>query len=310
MSYVAKIEIESDNGDSALVSDSDDDYGDEGIELDVSPTGLYSAAYTMKTVSGAFQIGGRPAGYDMPVREMTLPFNLYEMDGQPIEETISRFRRMWGSAPHDLRNVRLKYTSDISGTRWLNTYASREIQFTPKKDWNIHGFARAVVSATALNPMYESAMAQDSWSNPSSGEHVGYVTISNPTDQRLWLEWSLDPATEWQFPDFSFNNEKDIDDEFDVGDHADRMIITPVLTKKLSVVSEPMTDTYVNEENNDLSGLFNGVEPLYWVPPYTAPLQVPVQCDGPGDATITVTMRRFWSAESGLEGPLTEWGSV
>ncbi|MFT4202199.1 hypothetical protein [Gordonia sp. (in: high G+C Gram-positive bacteria)] len=300
---MATIEIESDNGDSALVSDRDGDYGDEGIELDVSPTGMFSTGYTMKTISGAFQIGGRQAGYDVPVRELTLPFNLYETDTQTIEETISRFRRMWGSAPFDLHNVRFKHTTELSGLRWLNVYASKEIGFSPQKDWNLQGFARAVVTATALNPMYESTMAQDSWSNPSAGEHVGSVTISNPTDQRLWLEWTLDPATSWRFPDFSFGNEKEIDDDWEINEFDDRMIVTPILTKKLSVMSDPMMDTYINEARADMSALFNGVEPLFWVPPYTPPLQVPVVCNGPADATITVTMRRFWSAEAGLEQP-------
>lgn len=301
MAYVATIEIESDNGDSAVVSAPNGDFGDEGIELDVSPTGMFSTAYTMKTISGAFQIGGRPAGYDVPVRELTLPFNLFATETQTIEETISRFRRMWGSAPFDLRTVKFMNDTDISGLRWLNTYASKEIGFSPKKDWNLDGFARAVVTATALNPMYESEMEQDSWSNPSAGENTGSVTISNPTDQRCWLEWTLDPATEWQFPDFSFGNEKEIDEDWDVNEFDDRMIITPTLTKKLSVMADPMMDTYINDDLSDASDLFNGIEPLFWVPPYTDPIEVPVVCDGAQDATIIVTMRRFWSAESGLE---------
>lgn len=301
MAYVATIELESSNGDSALVSAPGGNFGDEGIELNVSPTGMFSTAYTMKTISGAFQIGGRPAGYEVPVRTLVLPFNLYETETQTIEETISRFRRMWGSAPFDLCNVRFKHTTAISGLRWLNCYATSQIDFSPEKDWNLKGFARAVVTATALNPMYESEQGQDTWSNTSAGSNVGSVIISNPTDQRLWLEWALDPATQWQFPDFSFGNEQEIDDDWEVGDHADRMIITPELTQRLSVMADPMLDTYVNANKSDASDLFNGVEPLYWVPPYTDPIEVPVVCNGPADATISVTMRRFWSAEAGLE---------
>jgi hypothetical protein len=52
-------------------------------------------------------------------------------------------------------------------------------------------------------------------------------------------------------------------------------------------------------------GNFNGVEPVYMVPPYTgteaSPILEPVICFGPAGATATLRQRRFWSAESGLE---------
>lgn len=290
---VATIELETAD-DYWKVSGPNGEYGDEGAELDQDPKGLFSTAFTVRTVSGAYQIGGRMVGKEIPIRQMTLPFNLYDM-GSGIEETISRFRKMWRLG----QTVTWRYTSDISGERWLKVRLSREIEFSPKRDWNLDGYARAVVSAIALQPMYESDPIDESFSNPSAGTHTGWLTLSNPTDQDLWLEWSLDPATSWAFPDFSFGNEKRW--KRTPGIDADRMIVTPALTQRLSIVSDPDYDTYISADGSNASGLFNSVEPLYWVPPYTNPVEVPVICNGPKDATITMTMRRLWSAESGLE---------
>ncbi|MGZ9830219.1 hypothetical protein ACXYTP_25225, partial [Tsukamurella ocularis] len=77
------------------------------------------------------------------------------------------------------------------------------------------------------------------------------------------------------------------------------------LTQMLSIMSDPLMDTYVNADLSNAAGLFNGVEPVYPVPQYTGtqddPILMPVVCRGPAGAKATLAMRRFWSAESGLE---------
>lgn len=290
---VATIEIETDT-DYWKVSGANGEFGEEGAELDQDPQGLYSTAFTTRTISGAYQIGGRAVGEEIPIRHMTLPFNLFDM-GAGIEDTISRFRKTWRRG----RTVTWKYTSDISQTRWLKLRLAQQLEVSPKRDWNLDGYARVVVSAIALQPMYESESEHESWSNPSAGTHTGWLMLSNPTSEDMHLEWSLDPATSWAFPDFSFGNEKRW--RRTVGVDADRMIVTPPLTQKLSVMADPDYDTYVSADRSNAAGLFNGLEPLYWVPAYTEPIEVPVICNGPAGATITMTMRRLWSAESGLE---------
>jgi hypothetical protein len=131
---------------------------------------------------------------------------------------------------------------------------------------------------------------------------TAWFAVWNPTDQPQWLEWTFDPA-QWQFPDFGFGQERLWNRA--VGQDAARMIVTPVLTQKLSVMSDPFMDTYVSADLSNAAGLFNGVEPIYAVPPYTGtedgPILVPVICTGPAGAKCTLRQRRFWSAESGLE---------
>lgn len=133
--------------------------------------------------------------------------------------------------------------------------------------------------------------------------NTGWFEVWNPTDQPLWLEWTFDPALAWRFPDFGFGQERKWGRA--VGQDAARMIVSPELEQLLSVMSDPFMDTYVSADLSNAAGLFNGVEPLYAVPPYTgteeAPVVVPVVCLGPVAATATLRQRRFWSAESGLE---------
>ena len=57
-----------------------------------------------------------------------------------------------------------------------------------------------------------------------------------------------------------------------------------------------METYYVAADKSNVTRLFSGIEPMYWIPPYAEELVVPVQCTGPAGATITCTMRRFWSA--------------
>ena len=133
--------------------------------------------------------------------------------------------------------------------------------------------------------------------------NTGWFEVWNPTDQKLWPEWEFDPAKQWQFPDFGFGQERKWNRP--VGSDAARMIVTPQLTQLLSVMSDPFMDTYVSADLSNAAGLFNGVEPVYPVPPYTgteaAPVLMPVVCKGPAGAKATLRQRRFWSAESGLE---------
>jgi hypothetical protein len=300
----ATIELESEAG-YFKVSDSGD-FGEEGVELDRSPSGIFSTEFTTLTVSGAFQIGGFVAGQEIPVRKMTLTFHLHDI-GDGVEDTVSRFRLLWGSVLH-LLPVTWRYTSEYSGERWLTLLLEKEIKFSQERDWNIQGYAKAVVSAIAVQPNYESPPLQVKATNPMSGTNTIWLPVWNQTDMKGWPEWSLKPgssATKFSFADFSFGNEQEIDATWTVGQHASRMIVTPAISTMWSVMSEPMMDTYVAANLSNANGQMGGVEPLYWIPPHTGgpndPVLLPVTIEGPAGAEAVFTLRNFWSAESGLE---------
>lgn len=177
---------------------------------------------------------------------------------------------------------------------------------------------RGVLTSSATNLSGTGTFLQDRSVTINYAANTGWFDVWNPTDQRLWLEWTFDPAKKWQFPDFAFGQERKWGRA--VGQDAARMIVTPPLTQMLSVMSDPFMDTYVNADLSNAAGLFNGVEPTYSVPPYTGteldgiairPTIMPVVCNGPAGAKATLRQRRFWSAESGLEQPEDwEYGSV
>lgn len=464
---VATITLASSNGDTVVVSDSNGDYLADEIILDTGPDGIYDTRFTVRTMSGAFQPGGRIVGDTVPIRELVLPFHL-------TPASRRRFQKLWGT-PGNFRRVRYHYDGP-SGRRSLTLRLSKEIAYTTEDgyDADLDDAYHAVVSAIAVNPMFESAEDVAEWINPgnftvylaatsgtftlgygpagaaaltaaisynadaatvqsslealptigagnvtvtgdpgrwtvrtpttcpgmltvdgtslaplsfsitlgtlsytitiggqttapisfissaatlrqaieqlsnigtggvtvtatffgyalsfmtgplngflvalftgksTAGIHIarvvanpntGWFDVWNPTDQDLWPEWELDPATQWQFPDFAFGQERKWNRA--VGQDAARMIVTPELTQLLSVMSDPFMDTYLNADLSNAAGLFNGVEPIYPVPQYTGtaddPVTMPVICRGPSGAKATLRQRRFWSAESGLE---------
>lgn len=479
---VATITLDSDNGDWVVVSAPNDEYLADEIILDTDPKGMYATGFTVRTISGAFETGGRIVGEQVPIREMVLPFWL-------TPASRMRFQRLWGT-PGNFRKVTYTYDGP-SGPRSLVLKLSKEIEYTTEDgfDADIDVEYHAVVSAIAINPMYEAAEDVAAYVNPddrffvdivatggtfpltftprvgspatttvftvvivgtggtfpltftptvgspatttglaynasiatvqsalealpcvgagnvtvtgtagnyfavfkvpgvltgsatsltgsghainiTSGipwnaapavvqsalealppvgsgkvtvtgtpddylvvfavgtngvltgsatnltgptpsitinyaENVGWFEVWNPTDQPLWLEWDFDPAVRWQFPDFSFGQERRWNRA--VGEDAARLIVTPQLTQMLSVMADPFMDTYVNADLSNAAGLFNGVEPVYMVPPYTGtadvPVMEPVVVNGPAGATATLRQRRFWSAEAGLEMP-------
>ena len=373
---VSTITLESSNGDSVVVSAPNDEYLEDDIILDTDPDGMYDVGFTVRTVSGAFEIGGRPVAEDIPIRNPKLPFWL-------TPASRPRFQRLWGT-PGNLQKVKCTWDGP-SGPRWLILKLAQEIKYTTEGgfDADIDKVYHAVVSAHAYNPMYESAEDVQTFTNPGArftvvpgagptfnltfndetasgiavganqatllaalealpSVGVGNVTVTgspsswvvvfhvlgnaligsgatvtggyqintgwfevwNPTDQQMWLEWEFDPvATYWQFPDFSFGQERKWGRP--VGADSARMIQTPPLSQLLSVMADPFMDTYVSADLSNAAGLFNGVEPVYAVPPYTGteeePILMPVVCNSFPGAKATLRQRRFWSAESGLE---------
>ncbi|QDP43646.1 minor tail protein [Gordonia phage PhorbesPhlower] len=297
---LAEIELVADD-DSMVVSGGGFDI--RHIKLSSDPDDLFSDELELKIIETAYAPGGMDGGNTYPVRELVLPFNLYDT-GQGIEATISRFRKMWRPG----RSIEWRVTTHLSGLRWLHLRRSAGIKFSPKQDWNLDGCVRATVTATALQPNYESPPMEVLLTNPTSGTNTLWAPAWNPTDQKCWPEWSLKPgssATKFSFADFSFGNEQEIDVTWTPGQHANRMIVTDPISTMWSVMSDPVMDTYVASDLSNASGQMGGVEPLYWIPPYTGspedPVLLPVTITGPAGAQAKLTLRRFWSAESGLE---------
>ena len=292
---LATIELIADD-DYACISGGGFEFRD--IKLDVEPEGPFSDELELKFVESVGRPGGMAPKEDYPVRELVLPFNLYDVGGG-IEATVSRFRKLWRSG----RSVRWQVTTGLSGTRWLDLRRSKGIKFSPARDWNLDGYATATVTAVALWPFYESPPLELTAANPSSGMHTLWFPVANPTDQRGYLQWSFKPngTAQFAFPDFSFGNEQEIDATWLPGYLDDRMIGTPEISVMWNVRHPRMGAPYLTADLSDANGQMGGSYPLFWVPPYTDETLLPVIVDGPAGAQVKCKMRQFWSADSGLE---------
>lgn len=169
---VATITLASSNGDTVVVSDSNGAYLADEIILDTGPDGIYDTRFTVRTMSGAFQPGGRIVGDTVPIREMVLPFHL-------TPASRRRFQKLWGT-PGNFRRVRYHYDGP-SGRRSLTLRLSKEIAYTTEDgyDADLDDAYHAVVSAIAVNPMFESAEDVAEWINP--GNFTVYLAATSGT---------------------------------------------------------------------------------------------------------------------------------
>lgn len=282
-----------------------------GIKLGEDPEEMFDTAFERSTIPKS--IGGRFGRTDIPPRRLSLPLNLSthiegRVDPDAMDSVISRLRKLFGPAMAP-KKVMLRYTpTDGGSVRWLWIYLDRQIKVTPKTDWSRVKFVRAVVSAVALEPRYESKPLTVKTPAHSGGSQTYWLPVWNPTDQTGWLQWSLTPngATSFTIPDRGFGQEQSIDRTWTVGQHASRAIIIPSITVPWDVRSlKSGDDPYVAADLSNANGVMGGNYPLYGVPPYTgrksAPVLLPVTINGPAGAEVLLTVRRFWSAESGLE---------
>lgn len=276
----------------------------EGIRLNEDPEGIFDTEVELKTIDVSGMPGGFDGGEETPVRTMKLPFNVYATPDRTIEQQLSAVRRLFWR-----KTFQYHYDTQHSGLRWLNAKRSKSIKVNPKRDWNLDGYATAVVEAVALNPDYESQAFTVKTPVHPGGTATYWLPVWNPTDRRAWPIWAIKPngTATVSLPDFSFGNEQEIDQtgQWQPGDHDDRMIVLEDLTQMRSVMADPVMDPYVDADLSNADGQMGGVEPLYWIPEYTGteddPVMLPVIIDGPAGAQVKLRLRRFWSAEMGGE---------
>ncbi len=283
----------------------------QGIKLAEDPEEIFDMAFERSTIPAG--IGGRFGKTDIPVRHMQIALNVSEyiegeVDSGQIDAVVSRLRRLFGPVLKPKR-VKWQYTPPGGDPRWLWIYLSSQIKVTPTTDWHITHYVRAVVNAVAVEPRYESAPHVVETPAHAGGEVTYWLPVWNPTDQDGWIEWTLDPGpgpAEFTFADFSFGQEQDIDVTWTPGQYAARTIPTPEISVRWSVMSvRSGNDPYVAADLSNADGQMGGVYPLFPIPPHTGseddPVLLPVTINGPAGAKVRLEIRRFWSAESGIE---------
>ncbi|MGZ9829942.1 phage tail protein [Tsukamurella ocularis] len=273
--------------------------GAEGAQLGVDPKELGDVPVKTIYNATAFQEGATYGGKRVMMRNPVLMVKCYDR-GDGVADTESRWRMAWDYDTDT--TIRISTDGARPSVRTIKLRLGKEPDvITPlSKDMRLIDRCNVVLTLAAGDPFFYEPDALDHWTATTSNDASGTVTISNPTDQKLWLQWELTAPGIWRLPDYSFgDNSKGWAVE-----HANRIIVLP----SLGTGQHVNLDTYPDNERIDADdeslvwARMRAIEFLYPVPPYTAPIELPVRVtNGPVGATARVRMRRRWSRPWGLQ---------
>ncbi|WP_225725457.1 MULTISPECIES: phage tail protein [unclassified Nocardia] len=242
----------------------------------------------------AFQTGSSFSGYRTNKRDLVFGVNIFQTAGRTWEAVDSAWRKAWA---YD-RDCVLTVTTDF-GARSLSLRMSEQPDFKPVKDPHLKQWAKVVMTCTAGNPWWVESDVTATWVSPadttgSNGSQSGTVTVSNPTDQPMWLRWVCSAPGQWTLPDYSWANDA----------YAARKIPLPQTSsgQDLTIDTDPMEEMIVSRNNTPIWAQMNGVSFMYPVPPYTPATALPVSVTGaPAGASVMVVQPRNWSRPWGLQ---------
>ncbi|MGW6623693.1 phage tail protein [Nocardia sp. NPDC055002] len=292
MSTAALIEVEGVDG--SLWTLSGAGQGREGVELGTSPTGLYDAPVKTIWNSSAFQIGATFGGATWQKRDVVFGVNVFGTQSSNWESTDSAWRKAWA---YD-RDSKLIVTTEY-GSRTLRLRLSEQPEFKPKRDPHSKGWSQVTMTCTAGVPWWieddvTATAASTIDTRPDGASETLWVSVSNPTDQPMWLRWVASAPGVWTLPDFSWKEDN----------AANRVITMPTLTngQDITVDTDPMQEMVVAADNSSVWARMNGRMFVHSVPPWTPEVQVPVTVKGaPAGAIVQVRCPRNWSRPWGLQ---------
>jgi hypothetical protein len=143
---------------------------------------------------------------------------------------------------------------------------------------------------------YENAFA-DYFETGSAGTTEGFVTISNPCDQPMWLQWVVTRGL-WTLPDYTWTGKKH--HRIPGGQYPNRKITLPLLgdTEGGARITLYRDKLQVRDlAGTNLAGRMNGISFLHQIPPKTPETQLPVKVENAptGGARVEVYCQRRWS---------------
>ncbi|MDU0478395.1 hypothetical protein QVA66_03970 [Staphylococcus chromogenes] len=254
----------------------------QGVELMADVKGILEAPVKSIWMQGAFQEGSTYMGFRTEPFDVVLPVRVEGKNVYDFQVQDSRFRRALGTPDDEFKLV----ARSADGPRTLTLRLTEIPEYLGEHDPTTAEFADYVLQCRGGWPRWVGDTDTDTFVAPT-GTGAGFVTVSNPTDTPLYLQWVCSAPGKWTLPDFSWN-----DDEW-----ATRVIDTPTLLdgQGLSIETYPFNEPYVAADGSNIAGRFGGVSFLHPVPPHTAPTQVPVAVTGGGEnAACQVRMVRNW----------------
>lgn len=290
--------------------------GKQGAYLDLSPQGMQEAPRKGIWSQSAFQEGATFMGVSVEPIDMVLGIQIDPVDGMDWADVSARFRDSWS---YDEDGI-LRYTTPESGVRELKVRLLEAPDRATKKDGRLNEYSIEAYTIRAGWPYYTSGGAVDSFTvdlkaKPPEGiweefsaalaklfklelnfghYDEGFVTVENPTDVPMYLQWVLSAPGRWAIPDYSFKDDED----------ATRVVVCPTLDEgeHLSIDTYPRNEPYVSSTNTNIAGRFGGVLFLNPIPPHTPPTKIPVSYVGEDpEASAVVIMRHNWLSPFGGE---------
>ena len=334
------VELEGVNGEWFTLAGPDE--GDRGVYLATDVKGIYDPPVKVVWEEPGNYPGARYLNHRILRRDIVfgaIILNDKKTGGESWLSRDSEWRKAWAFD----RDCKLYVTTEESGTRYLKLRMDQSPEISLKYDPNGEPLNDAIMTCVAGDPfwyqddvVYSVTTKTDTRFQPTIFDGLfpweqlpkESLTISvdpsdgrgglNPTDQYIWLKWTV-PGAQEEIPDLPFPFPPGIDipwdkapfTQFVIPDysfedptHATRRLKLPGLIKGEDCVinTDPREEQISSASGSQVWARMNGVRFMYPVPPYTKSADFNIEVSGcaPGQM-ITLRIPRPWSRPWGLE---------
>lgn len=266
--------------------------------------GIFHAPVVTRRRSSAFQKGSTYEGKTYNERHITFKVNIRGDDPEDWQHLSNFWNSLWDYEidpwDPDSTLTKMAITTPSSGTRCLWLAKDDTVPFESEHDPRITRSSTELMAAVADQPFffedrYENT-PYDYFETGSEGTSEGFVTISNPCDQPMWLQWVVTRGT-WTLPDYSWTGKKH--HRVPGGQYLNRKITLPALGDteggaRITLYRDKLQVRDLNGTN--LAGRMNGISFLHRIPPKTPETNLPVKVENApvGGARVEVYCQRRW----------------
>ena len=284
---------------------------------------VYDAPVKTTWKSGAFQVGSTQKAVKRNQRDMTLGFHIKE-NVNSYEFNESMFRQIFqyeiDMLDPNATPTTLAVQTSMSGWRYLDVLLSEEPEFKADLDPIQDQYGNLILKLRAGRPNWRTTLMDPT--NPATitpidpslistftstaTSAVGWVTVTNPTDQTMYQKWILTVGT-FTLPDVQWTGMKN--QRVPGGANGTRAVTLAPITAVNggAVIDLDGSNLMMRDANNtNIIGQNNGNFFVYPIPPYTPPTLLPVSYTAApsGGAMIQLIQPQMWSRPWGLEFPL------
>lgn len=295
---VTQVSVEGFNGGECILAG--DGEGDMAAYLLTDVEGIYDAPVETIRNSHAFQIGSDFGGLRNLERVVVFGVFIDNSNGSSWQENDSEFRKLWSYT----KDSKLWIETEDS-RRYLKVRLREQPEFKPRFDPNQTQMETVTLTLVAGDPWWYDEEEVDEWvstvDTSSGSTTTGTVTVSNPTDNPVWLKWMIQAPGKPTLPDFSFG-----DDRFERAQiDAARQIVMPLMQTnehvRVDTDEQAIGGQCVSSTDSAYYMRMGGVTFCYPLPAYTEPVELPVAMSrAPAGVGIQVRCERPFSRPFGL----------